>query len=68
MFGKRNIAATVHPDNVYSEKNFANNGFIKVTPTPISKYDNQRNIFSKKLSYKDTKKDKSGTYTIYPYV
>lgn len=68
MFGKRNIAATVHPDNVYSEKNFANNGFIKVTPTPISKYDNQRNIFSKKLTYKDTKKDKSGTYTIYPYV
>ena len=68
MFGKRQIAATIHPENIYSERNFTSNGFIKVTPSPIAKYGTERNIFAKKLTRKDKHKDKNGTYTVYPYV
>ncbi len=68
MLGKRNIVATIHPENSFSEKNFSDNGFAKVTPSPIAKYGDERNVFAKNLSYKDTKADKNGTYTVYPYV
>lgn len=66
--GKRNMAATIHPENHFSADNFQKNGFEKITSEPIPKYDGLRNVFSKDLSEKDTQKELDGTYTIYPYV
>lgn len=66
--GKRHIAATVHPENRFSAKNFIESGFALITQSPIAKYDSQRNIFTKKLSGKDAKKSSDGKYSIYPYV
>ncbi len=66
--GKRNIAATIHPENRFSAGNFQKNGFQKITPEPIAKYDGQRHIFVRDLSEKDTQKNDDGTYTVYPYV
>ena len=66
--GKRHICATVHPENRFSANNFINSGFHLVTETPISKYNSQRNVFTKQLSRKDTCKAADGSYIIYPYV
>lgn len=66
--GKRQMIATVHPNNNYSADNFEKNGFSPATPKPISKYGSERNIFTKNLCHKDTQKTPDGTYTVYPYV
>lgn len=66
--GKRNIAATIHPENRFSADNFQKNGFAKITADPIPKYDGIRNVFAKELSKKDSQPAADGTYTIYPYV
>lgn len=65
--GKRNISATVHPDNHFSGDNFLKNGFTLITKAPIAKYGSHRNVFTKKLSSKDICKSHNGSYVIYPY-
>ena len=66
--GKRNIAATIHPENRFSADNFQKNGFQKITSESISKYGGIRDVFAKDLSKKDTQPAADGTYTVYPYV
>lgn len=68
MLGKRNISATIHPDNCFSQRNFIANGFRNVTSAPIPKYGSQRYVFARDLTFKDKKKDENGIYTIFPYV
>ena len=47
--GKRSICATVHPDNIYSMKNFEKSGFERVNSEPLPKYGGIRNYFVKDL-------------------
>lgn len=64
--GKHSICATVHPNNKYSQRNFENRGFEKVTACPITKYNNKRNYFIKKLAKRNFFRNQNDTYTIFP--
>lgn len=50
LVGKKAVFATVHPDNIYSEKNFENNTYFKVTAKPLDKYGGKRHYFVKILN------------------
>ena len=45
LIGKKAICATIHPDNIYSERNFAKNGYVNITELPLSKHGSKRNYF-----------------------
>lgn len=47
LIGKKAICATIHPDNIYSERNFVKNGYVNITEQPLNKYGNKRNYFIK---------------------
>lgn len=67
MEGKKHIAATIHPENIYSRNNFLANGFACVTQTPIPKYGSHRNVYIRHISRRDIRKPAKGDYTVYPY-
>lgn len=45
--GKKSVWATVHPDNIFSSRNFVKNGFKKAISSPVEKYGGVRNVYYK---------------------
>jgi GNAT superfamily N-acetyltransferase len=64
--GGKTLWATVHPDNIYSAKNFQENGFHIASVEPIEKYGSKRNYYKKVLG--KNKRKKSDDYIIFPYI
>ncbi len=43
--GKTSVWATVHPENIFSSRNFVKNGFAKANSEPVEKYGGIRDVY-----------------------